>query len=85
MRISPCDRMMTKYWYNDYVVTHSETRRLNVETIEQDIHNAEVMIINNTLFCSMIVPIGEKGNYRTKSIILFKRGFPKNIVHPIQL
>lgn len=40
--------MMTKYWYNDYVVTHSEIRRLNVETIEQDIHNAEVMIKNKT-------------------------------------
>lgn len=56
MRISPCDRTMTKYWYNDYVVTHSEIRRLNLETIEQDIHNTKVMIINNTLFCSMIVP-----------------------------
>ncbi|XP_015369250.1 PREDICTED: uncharacterized protein LOC107165504 isoform X2 [Diuraphis noxia] len=26
MRISPCDRMMTKYWQNDYVDTQSKAR-----------------------------------------------------------
>jgi hypothetical protein len=54
--------MMTKYWYNDYIETHSEIRRLNVEVIERNTHYAKVMIINNTLNYSMIVKVGEKSN-----------------------
>ncbi|KAE9530802.1 hypothetical protein AGLY_011264 [Aphis glycines] len=65
LRISPCDGMMTKYWYNDYVVTHSEIRRLNVETIEQDIHNAEKLLS----ITSDAIDSASEDNSSTSSVI----------------
>lgn len=47
MRISPCDRKMTKYWINDYVDTQSKARCRYLKCVEviAGSHLKEVMTI----------------------------------------